>query len=166
MRTVVGVMGSGERLDPGLRDDAYRLGACIATEGWVLLNGGRSAGVMDASAHGAAEAGGMVVGVLPDDDAARASTHLTVAIRTGMGDGRNAINALSSDVVIAMQGGAGTLSEIALALKAGKRVIALAFDPGTGFEPWIAKGQMERVGTVEEAIAAVRAAIAGLGGRS
>jgi uncharacterized protein (TIGR00725 family) len=166
MRTVIGVMGSGERLDPELRKHAYRLGAAIAREGWVLLNGGRCTGIMDATAHGAAEADGVVVGVLPDGDLHGASPHLTVAIRTGMGDARNAINALSSDVVIAMQGGAGTLSEVALALKAGKRVIALGLDPGTGFEPWVATGQLERVGTVEAAIEAVRAALAGPGGRS
>lgn len=166
MRTVIGVMGSGEPLDAALAEDAYRLGAAIAAHGWVLLNGGRSAGIMDASAHGAADAGGIVVGILPDDDLHAASRHLTLGVRTGMGDGRNAINALSSDVVIAMQGGAGTLSEIALALKAGKHVVALGFDPGSGFEPWIASGQLERTDTVDEAIEAVRAALAEEGGSS
>lgn len=160
MRTVIGVMGSGEGGDIALRDLAYELGAVIAAEGWVLLNGGRCAGVMDASAHGAADAGGTVVGVLPDDDLHRASSHLTVAIRTGMGDGRNAINALSSDVVVAMQGGAGTLSEIALALKAGKPVIALDFDPGSGFTPWVVAGRLVRVATVAEAVHAIKSCLA------
>lgn len=160
MRTVVGVMGSGEGGDAALRDMAYEMGAAIAAQGWVLLNGGRCAGVMDASAHGAADAGGIVIGVLPDDDLHRASPHLTVAIRTGMGDGRNAINALSSDVVIAMRGGAGTLSEIALALKSGRPVIALDFDPGSGFAPWIAAGRLIRVETVGDAVEAVRSCLA------
>lgn len=163
MLSIIGVMGSGECGDDSLDEKAYRLGAAIAAEGWVLLNGGRGCGVMDASARGANEAGGIVVGILPDDDLRRASTHLTVAIRTGMGDGRNALNVLSSDVVMAMRGGAGTLSEIALALKAGRPVIALDFDPGSGFAPWQATGQLRLVSTVAEAITAARGALAGEG---
>ena len=106
MRTVIGVMGSGENGDAALLAAARELGAAIARQGWVLLNGGRNSGVMDASAKGAAEAGGLVVGILPDADLQGASEHLSVAIRTGMGDARNAVNVLSSDVVIAMSGGA------------------------------------------------------------
>jgi len=161
MRTVIGVMGSGEDGDATLRALAYDLGAAIATQGWVLLNGGRAAGVMDASAHGAVDAGGLVVGVLPDDDLRHASPHLSIAIRTGMGDARNAVNVLSSDVVIAMRGGAGTLSEIALALKADKQVVALAFDPGSGFAAWEARGRLLRTSTVDDTIAAVKTALAG-----
>ena len=126
----MGVMGSGGDGDAALLAVARELGAAIAREGWVLLNGGRACGVMDASARGASEAGGLVVGILPDGDAHRASAHVDIPIRTGMGDARNAVNVLSSDVVIALRGGAGTLSEIALALKAQRPVIALAFDPG------------------------------------
>lgn len=159
MRTVVGVMGSGEDGDAALLAQARELGAAIAEQGWVLLNGGRAAGVMEASARGAAEAGGLVVGVLPDSDLHGASAHLTVAIRTDMGDARNAVNVLSSDVVVAMRGGAGTLSEVALALKAGRTVIALDFDPGSGFARWRDAGQLVRVGGVAEAVDAVRIAL-------
>src|SRR5450759_5193289 len=109
MRTIVGVMGSGEDGDAALLALARELGAAIAGEGWVLLNGGRGGGVMDASAEGASLAGGLVVGVLPDDDTESASRHLDIPIRTGLGDARNAVNVLSSDVVIALRGGAGTL---------------------------------------------------------
>lgn len=157
MRAVVGVMGSGEDGDAALLELARDLGAAIAREGWVLLNGGRACGVMDASARGASEAGGLVVGVLPDDDAHAASRHLDVAIRTGMGDARNAINVLSSDVVIALAGGAGTLSEIALALKAGRPVVTLGFDPGSGFDRYRACGALRDAGTIAEAVALVRA---------
>ena len=159
MRTVIGVMGSGEDRDAALLEQARELGAAIAGQGWVLLNGGRDRGVMDASAQGASEAGGLVVGVLPDADSRHASHHLDVAVRTGMGEARNAINALSSDVVVAMRGGAGTLSEVALALKAGRTVVALDFDPGSGFEAWRTSGLLVLVRSVTEAIDAVLIAL-------
>jgi uncharacterized protein (TIGR00725 family) len=160
MRTIIGVMGSGEDGDAALIALARALGAAIAGEGWVLLNGGRDCGVMAASAEGASLAGGLVVGVLPDDDTHRASPHIDIPIRTGMGDARNAINVLSSDVVIALNGGAGTLSEIALALKAGRPVIALDFDPGTGFAAYAASGDLQSASSVAEAVAMARAAVA------
>ncbi len=159
MRTVVGVMGSGSDRDAALLDTAYRLGAAIAGAGWVLLTGGRSTGVMDAASRGAAEAGGLVIGILPDEDDRRASAHLDIAIRTGMGDARNVVNVLSSDVVIAVEGGAGTLSEIALALNAGRTVVALGSDPGTGFRTWRDSGQLLLVGTVPDAVEAARTAL-------
>jgi uncharacterized protein (TIGR00725 family) len=130
MRTVVGVMGSGSDPGPEVLAAAERLGELIADRGWVLLTGGRASGVMDASARGASAAGGLVVGVLPDADGEGASRHLDIAIRTGIGDARNLVNVLSSDVVIAMAGGCGTLSEVAFALNAGRTVICLGFDPG------------------------------------
>ena len=66
-KIVIGVMGGGEasRRD---RDQAYRLGSFIAQQGWVLLNGGRDAGIMAASAQGASDHGGLTIGVLPDED--------------------------------------------------------------------------------------------------
>jgi uncharacterized protein (TIGR00725 family) len=135
---------------------AYELGRLIAENGWILLNGGRDAGVMDASARGAHEAGGLTVGVLPDDDRSRASEHLDVAIVTGMGSARNNINVLSSDVVVACAGGAGTLSEIALALKAERPVVVLAFDVGTAFSAYTRSGQLVVVDTPAEAIGAAK----------
>lgn len=156
MLNVIGVMGSGERGDTALESRAEELGAAVAAQGWALLNGGRDSGVMDASARGAEAAGGLVVGVLPDDDLIQASRHLTIAIRTGMGDARNAVNVLSSDVVVALRGGAGTLSEIALALKAGKTVVALDFDPGSGFQRWKDSHRLRLVADVAAAIAEIR----------
>jgi uncharacterized protein (TIGR00725 family) len=161
MRAIVGVMGSGEDDDAALLALARELGAAIAREGWVLLNGGRDSGVMDSSAEGASLGGGLVVGVLPDDDARRASRHLDVAIRTGMGDARNVINVLSSDVVIALAGGAGTLSEIALALNAGRNVIALDFDPGEAFAHYRETGQLRFAASVDEAIVMTRRILEG-----
>lgn len=159
MRTVIGVMGSGESGDKGLLAQARDLGAAIASEGWVLLNGGRGSGVMDASAVGARNKGGLVVGVLPDEGTAAASRHLDIAIRTGMGDGRNWINVLSSDVVVALRGGAGTISEIALALKAGRTVIALDFELGAEFDRYYRTGKLVNAETVADAITQVKKAL-------
>ena len=130
MRTVIGVMGSGQPLSKHAYDMAYRLGALIAKHGWVLLTGGTASGVMDAASRGAHEAGGLVIGVLRGPDGAEASSYVDVRIRTGMGDARNVINVLSSDVVVALPGGPGTLSEVALALKSRKPVIVVGWDPG------------------------------------
>lgn len=130
MNTVIGVMGSGRPLDEVQYERAYELGRLVAGNGWTLLTGGTAAGVMDAASRGAREAGGLVVGVLKSDTGVECSRFVDLAVRTGMGDARNMINVLTSDVVIALPGGAGTLSEVALALKAGKPVIALGWDPG------------------------------------
>jgi uncharacterized protein (TIGR00725 family) len=147
-KTIIGVMGGGDQAPPHAIQDAYRLGELIAEQGWVLLNGGRNVGVMDASAAGASSKGGLVIGILPDRDLQRASEHLAIPILTGMGDARNVINVLSSDVVIACAGGAGTLSEIALALKNHRPVILLNFDGGDLF----LDGQIHRASSPEEAI--------------
>lgn len=135
---------------------ARRIGELIARSGWVLLNGGRDAGAMAASARGASEAGGLVIGVLPGDDWEGIAPHVDVPVITGMGDARNAINVLSSRVVVALSGGAGTLSEIALALKGGRPVVTLGFPLGGSFESFYAAGTLVDAETPEEAVAAVQ----------
>ena len=152
MRTVIGVMGGGVASESVL-GDALRVGRLIAENGWVLLNGGRDAGVMAASARGAAEAGGLVVGVLPSDDWECIASHIDVPILTGMGDARNAINVLASEVVIALPGGAGTVSEVALALKSGRPVVLLGFPLGKPFERYYLAGRLVDADTPAEAIA-------------
>jgi uncharacterized protein (TIGR00725 family) len=132
---------------------AAQLGGRIAARGWVLLNGGRNAGVMAASARGAAEAGGLTIGILPDSDAAGAAPHIQIPIPTGMGSARNLINVLAANVVIACPGGPGTISEVALALKHGKPVICLQFDPGPLFQAFETTGQLRRAATPEAAVA-------------
>jgi hypothetical protein len=103
---------------------AERLGTALAEAGCVVVCGGLG-GVMNAVARGAQAAGGTSIGILPGDDRSFASPHLTVAITTGFGEARNAIVARSADVVIAVGGEFGTLSEIALALKMGTPVIGI-----------------------------------------
>lgn len=150
-KPVVGVMG-GAVVDDRVIDLARRLGTLVARRGWVLLNGGRNAGVMAASAAGARQAGGTVIGILPDHDTANACPDLDYAIVTGLGDARNLINVLSSDVIIACPGGAGTLCEVALAAKNGKPVILLDFDPGPSLEPYRRTGMLLSAHDPEEAV--------------
>jgi uncharacterized protein (TIGR00725 family) len=97
---------------------------------------------MRASARGAREAGGTVIGILPGSDTRGASKDLDFAIVTGMGDARNVVNVLSSDLVIACPGGAGTMSEIALALKSGKHVIVIGRRLESAFDDREASGQL------------------------
>ena len=151
-KPVVGVMG-GSKANQAVQASARKLGALIAEQEWVLLNGGRNTGVMTASAEGAREAGGLVIGILPDTTRTKASPHLDVAVVTGLHDGRNLINVLSSDVVIACPGGLGTLSEIVLALKHDRRVILLGFDVGEDFDRYRRRGRLTRAETPEEAVA-------------
>ena len=163
MRTVIGVMGSGRPLDGAAFSLAHRIGTLIAERGWVLLTGGRATGVMDAASRGAKAAGGLVIGVLPDADGSLGSEHLDVAIRTGMGDARNVINVLSSDMVIALPGGSGTLSEVALALSAGKTVIVLGWEPGAALRA-SGPGRIVDAATADEAIELTAGHLDGPGG--
>jgi uncharacterized protein (TIGR00725 family) len=123
-------MGAGEGASARDVHLAEALGELIASEGWVLLTGGRDAGVMKAASRGAKRvAGSMVIGVLPSDDGDVASG-VDVAIFTGLGNARNAVNVLTSNVVVAVGvGGPGTASEAALALKASRPLILLAPSP-------------------------------------
>lgn len=122
---IVGVMGPGEQAAAETCQIAFQLGREIALAGWILLTGGRNVGVMDAASRGAKSANGLTIGVLPSDDRRHCSEAVDVAICTGMGNARNPINVLSSDVVIACGMGTGTASEVALALKADRPVILL-----------------------------------------
>ena len=118
-------MGPGDNPTENDLQLAYELGTEIAKQNWVLLTGGRNAGVMDAASKGASEHGGLVVGILPDDNRNRMSHYVDIPIVSGVGSARNNINVLTSDIVVACGTGAGTLSEIMLALKAGKRIVLL-----------------------------------------
>jgi len=103
---------------------AYDVGREIAKRKAILICGGLG-GVMDASAKGAKEVGGMTVGILPGDTRIGASKYLNVSLPTGMGEARNVLVIKAADVVIAIGGEYGTLSEIAHALKMNIPVIGL-----------------------------------------
>jgi uncharacterized protein (TIGR00725 family) len=154
-KPIIGVMGGGD-VTADIIELAYRLGALIAREGWILLNGGRNAGVMAASAAGAKAQGGITVGILPDAQNEGVCPDIDIPIRTEMGNARNCINVLSSDVVVACPGGAGTLSEVALALKSERPVILLDFDMGLCFAEHFKSGQLKEAKTPESAIIQIK----------
>lgn len=103
---------------------AMAVGRALADAGAVVITGGRT-GVMEAACRGAWEAGGLTVGILPGGQAEEANPWVTLPIATGMGDGRNILVVRSADAVIAIGGGWGTLSEVALARKLEIPVILL-----------------------------------------
>ncbi len=105
---------------------AQKLGRIIAQANAVLVCGGRS-GVMSAACKGAQEAGGLTIGIMPSDDGADANENVDIAVLTGLGFARNTIVATTSDIVIALAGEYGTLSEIAFALSKKKKVYSLGF---------------------------------------
>ena len=124
-KIIIGVMGPGEQATANDLQNAYELGKLIAQQGWVLLTGGRNVGVMDAASRGAKSENGLTIGILPGNNTNGISAAVDIAIITDLGNARNNINVLSSDVVIACGMGAGTASEIALALKSNRKVILL-----------------------------------------
>ncbi|MBK8166675.1 MAG: hypothetical protein IPK64_12090 [bacterium] len=148
----------GTEADEATARLAWEAGRLIAERGWVLLSGGRRGGVMQASVAGARAGGGLTLGILYGDDRDDAADGLDLVIPTGLGAARNVVNVLASDVVVACRGTGGTLSEIALALRFGRPVVLLDFDPGAAFldqcaadARWaLAKGAPEAVALVTE----------------
>ena len=118
----VAVVGAGDVPDSEV---AFEVGRLLADRGLVVVTGGLG-GVMAAASRGAASAGGVVVGLLPGLDRSAANPWVSVAIPTGLGELRNGLVVRAADVVVAVGGGHGTLSEIALALKLGRPVVGLA----------------------------------------
>jgi len=117
---IVGGAEAGEEL----REQAYQTGWELAKAGAAIITGGLS-GVMEAASQGAYEAGGLVIGIVPGSYRGQANPYVNIEIVTNMGHARNIIIAHSADGVIALGGGLGTLSEIAIALKIGKPVVGL-----------------------------------------
>ncbi|HPJ39264.1 MAG TPA: TIGR00725 family protein [Spirochaetota bacterium] len=126
MRQVV-VIGSGD--DTANYNKAMAIGAFIAGKGWALVTGGRG-GIMEAASRGAAEKKGIVIAILPDSSMESANPYCSIVIPTGIGYARNLVNVLSGDVIVAIGGKAGTLSELAYAWQFGKPVIACTFAEG------------------------------------
>jgi hypothetical protein len=119
----VSVIGASNA-SPELAARAEELGALLAERGLVVVCGGRD-GVMGAVARGAKRRGGVTIGILPEADRRRAAPDLTYSVCSAMGHARNLSVVASGDVVIALGGAWGTLSEIALARNVGKPVILL-----------------------------------------
>lgn len=126
-RVPVGIIGPKVATD-GELEIAEFLGAELARLGLQLLCGGKN-GVMEAACKGCAEAGGTPIGLLPDDEWTAANDYVTIPIPTGIGPARNAIIARGCQILIAIGGGHGTLSEMALGLHFNRPVLALGNAP-------------------------------------
>ena len=124
---IIGVIGSGQS-ESRIYQLAVEVGEEIAKRGGILVCGGL-AGVMEAAAKGASSAGGLTVGILPGPSTNSANSFIKMPVATDMGQARNVIIALTADALVAVAGGAGTLSEIGHALKVGKPVVGLQTIP-------------------------------------
>ena len=120
----IAVCGPGAQVSDAELAAAEEVGAALAEAGAILVCGGLG-GVMEAACRGARSRGGMTVGLLPGMDRGDANGWVQVALPTGLGEGRNALIVRAADALIAVGGGWGTLSEIALARKAGRPVVGL-----------------------------------------
>ncbi|HEY3194430.1 MAG TPA: TIGR00725 family protein [Candidatus Dormibacteraeota bacterium] len=140
-RKYIAVCGASEATAAQL-DSAREVGRLLAEAGAIVINGGLG-GVSGAASEGASQAGGMVVGILPDTDRRHADPHLTISLPTGMGQARNVLIVTAAESVIAIGEGWGTLSEIAVARRLGRPVVAL--------DSWSVKG-LESVGTAADAV--------------
>jgi uncharacterized protein (TIGR00725 family) len=130
---MVAVIGTGES-DDALERVAEAVGAALALAGVTVVCGGLG-GVMAAACRGAKAQGGRTVGLLPGSDPAAANPWVDVALPTGFGEARNVLVVRAAEAVIAVGGAYGTLSEIALALKAGIPVIGLGTWDIPGVQP-------------------------------
>jgi uncharacterized protein (TIGR00725 family) len=140
----VAVVGPGEA-SPDELHTAEEVGAGLAAAGVVVVTGGLG-GVMEAASRGARSRRGRTLGLLPGDDRDAANGWVEIAVPTGMGELRNGLVVRAADAVVAIGGGHGTLSEIALALKLGRPVVGL----GT----WEVHG-VDHVSTPEDALALI-----------
>ncbi len=122
-KKIVGIMGPGSKATNKDLKNAYNIGKFCAEKDWVTLTGGINKGVMNEALKGAKENGGLTIGILPNDEKNNFSKFLDIAICTNMRSGRNYINVLSSDIVVACGLDSGTSSEISLAIKPKKKII-------------------------------------------
>ena len=120
----ISVIGAGKDCPKEIYDIAYKMGRLLARNGFVVVCGGLS-GVMEAVAKGASIEGGESIGILPGRDIESANKYITHPIATGLGEMRNLLVVLNGELSVAIGGGYGTLSEIALSFKIGKKVIAI-----------------------------------------
>jgi len=144
----VAVVGPG-RATAQECEAAEEIGAGLAEIGAVVVTGGLG-GVMEAACRGARSRRGLTVGILPGDDRDAANGWVEIALATGLGELRNGLVVRAADVIVAIGGGHGTLSEVALGLAEGRAVIGLG--------GWEVHG-IEHVGTAREALSAVASAL-------
>ena len=139
--TYVAVVGAS-RATPELEATAERVGELLARAGAIVITGGRG-GVMAGASRGARNAGGTAIGLLPGTNRAEANEWVTIALPTGLGELRNGLIVRAADVLIAVGGAYGTLSEVALALAGNVPVV--------GLDSWAIDG-IDRAQTPEQAV--------------
>jgi len=120
---IIGIIGAS-MCDERAYQKAYEVGRLIAEKKAVLICGGLQ-GVMEAAARGAFEAGGLTIGIIPGFSVEDANPYIAIPIVTGLSHARNIIIVRTAQVLIAVSGSYGTLSEIAFALSLKKHVISL-----------------------------------------
>ncbi|MCX5657532.1 MAG: TIGR00725 family protein [Candidatus Omnitrophica bacterium] len=138
----IGVIGVSDA-DDRLAKIAEEVGREIAAQGAVLVCGGLG-GVMEYAARGAKSSGGITVGIIPGDSINSANPYIDIPIATGIGEARNIVIVKSSDSLIAIGKGFGTLSEISIALKLNKPVV--------GIETWDISPQIISMNNPREAV--------------
>jgi uncharacterized protein (TIGR00725 family) len=143
--TIIAVIGAGQ-CESSIYQLALEVGEEVAKRGAILVCGGLG-GVMEAAAKGASMAGGLTVGILPGPSCNSANPFIKIPVATDMGQARNVIIAHTADGLVAVSGGAGTLSEIGHALKVGKPIVGLKTIPNL-------RG-VNYVDTAQEAIARI-----------
>jgi uncharacterized protein (TIGR00725 family) len=152
--TMVAVVGSGKALTPETAALAERLGAALAAAGYGIVCGGLG-GVMKAVARGARTRPPPrppIVGLLPDYDVASGNEYLDVVLPTGLGHARNVLVAAAGEAVLCVGGATGALSEVAIARKIGRPVLAFPATGGTAAVVSKALEQVISVATPEEAV--------------
>ncbi|WP_457558216.1 TIGR00725 family protein [Candidatus Harpocratesius sp.] len=127
-KLIVSVCGS-KTISKEIYKISEELGRLLAENGFIVACGGL-AGVMEAVAKGAFLKKGIVIGILPSATKESANPYISIPIPTGMGESRNVILVSMADVVVTVSGASGTLSEIALAWKMGKKIICLSHTGG------------------------------------
>jgi len=148
---IVSILGGNSQVSDLALEQAHALGKAIIDKGWLLCTGGR-AGIMEAASKGARTSdlwtGHQVLGVLPDDTHDAGNEYLDIVLPSGLGLTRNALVVRFSDVCVALSGGAGTLSEIALAWQF-ERPVAVMSNSG-GWSEKLAKIALDhRKGPIE-----------------
>ena len=148
---MISILGGNSQVSDLALEQAHALGKAIIDEGWILCTGGRS-GIMEAASKGARTSdlwtGHQILGVLPDDTHDAGNEYLDIVLPSGLGLTRNALVVRFSDVCVALSGGAGTLSEIALAWQF-ERPVAVMSNSG-GWSEKLAKIALDhRKGPIE-----------------
>jgi uncharacterized protein (TIGR00725 family) len=152
----VAVIGPGEAPESELAV-AEQVGAGLADAGVIVVCGGLG-GVMEAACRGASGRGGRTVGLLPGRDRAAGNPYLSIVLPTGLGELRNGLVVATADGVIAVGGSWGTLSEMALAMKAGKPMVAIG-----GWRLTAPHDEVPMIATAADAGAAVAWVLAAIG---